>query len=36
MEEERYLKRQRIYKTIMLVVLTVFITFIMTTLYITK
>jgi len=36
MEEERYLKRQRIYKTIMLVVLTVFITFIMTTLYITR
>ena len=36
MEEERYLKRQRIYKTIMLVVLTVFVTFIMTTLYVTK
>ena len=33
MEEERYLKRQRMYKTIMLVVLTVFLTFIFTTIY---
>ena len=36
MEEERYLKRQRIYKTIMLVVLTVFLTFIVTIMYITN
>jgi len=36
MEEERYLKRQRIYKTIMLVVLTVFLTFILTTMYMTN
>ena len=36
MEEERYLKRQRIYKTIMLVVLTIFLTFILTTMYMTK
>ena len=36
MEEESYLKRQRIYKTIMLVVLTAFLTFILTTIYITK
>ena len=36
MEEESYLKRQRIYKTIMLVIVTVFLTFIITTLYITK
>ena len=36
MEEERYLKRQRIYKTIMLVILTVFLTFIITTMYITS
>jgi len=34
MEEEKYLKRQRIYKTIMLVVLTIFLTFIITTMYI--
>ena len=34
MEEEKYLKRQRIYKTIMLVILTVFLTFIITTMYI--
>ena len=33
MEEEKYLKRQRIYKTIMLVIITIFITFIFTTLY---
>lgn len=33
MEEEKYLKRQRIYKTIMLVVLTVFVTIILTTVY---
>ena len=33
-EEERYLKRQRIYKTIMLVILTAFLTFILTTMYI--
>ena len=36
MEEEKYLKRQRIYKTIMLVIVTVFLTFIITTLYITN
>ena len=36
MEEERYLKRQRIYKTIMLVILTIFLTFIVTTMYITS
>ena len=36
MEEERYLKRQRIYKTIMLVILTVFLTYIITTLYMTN
>lgn len=35
-EEERYLKRQRIYKTIMLVVLTVFLTFILTSMYMTN
>lgn len=35
MEEENYLKRQRIYKSIMLVIVTVFLTFIVTTLYIT-
>lgn len=34
MEEEKYLKRQRFYKTIMLVILTVFLTFIITTMYI--
>lgn len=33
MEEEKYLKKQRIYKTIMLVILTVFLTFIVTTTY---
>ena len=33
MEEERYLKRQRIYKTIMLVIVTIFLTFIITTMY---
>lgn len=36
MEEESYLKKQRIYKTIMLVVLTAFLTFILTTIYITN
>ena len=35
MEEESYLKKQRIYKTIMLIILTVFLTFIVTTMYIT-
>lgn len=35
-EEEKYLKRQRTYKTIMLVILTVFLTFILTTMYITN
>lgn len=35
-EEEKYLKRQRTYKTIMLVILTVFLTFIFTTMYITN
>lgn len=35
-EEERYLKRQRIYKTIMLVILTVFLTFIFTSMYMTN
>lgn len=34
--EENYLKRERIYKTIMLVILTVFLTFIITTLYMTN
>ncbi len=34
MEEEKYLKKQRIYKTIMLVVLTAFITCLLTTIYI--
>ena len=34
MEDEKYLKRQRIYKTIMLVIVTIFLTFIVTTLYI--
>jgi len=34
--EEKYLKRQRIYKTIMLVILTVFLTFIFTTIYISN
>lgn len=36
MEEERYLKKQRIYKTVMLVILTVFTTFILTTIYISN
>ena len=36
MEEDNYLKRQRIYKTIMLVILTAFLTFILTTVYITN
>ena len=36
MKEEKYLKRQRIYKIIMLVVLTAFITFISTTIYISN
>lgn len=34
MEEEKYLKKQRIYKTIMLVAITSFLTFIVTTMYI--
>lgn len=33
MEEDKFLKRDRIYKTIMLVVLTIFLTFIFTTMY---
>ena len=33
-EDEKYLKKQRIYKGIMLVILTAFITFILTTAYI--
>ena len=36
MKEEKYLKRQRIYKIIMLVVLTAFVTFISTTIYISN
>ena len=36
MEDEKYLKRQRFYKIVMLVVLTAFLTFIFTTRYITK
>ena len=36
MEDESYLKRQRIYKAIMLVILTAFLTFILTTTYITN
>ena len=36
MEEDRYLKRQRFYKTVMLVILTAFLTFIFTTIYITN
>lgn len=36
MEEEKYLKKQRIYKTIMLIALTVFITTIVTTIWITN
>lgn len=35
-EEEKYLKKQRIYKTIMLVILTVFLTFILTSMYMTN
>ena len=33
MEDEKYLKRQRFYKIVMLVVLTAFLTFIFTTIY---
>ena len=36
MEEDKYLKRQRFYKTVMLIILTVFLTFIFTTIYITN
>ena len=36
MEEEKYLKKQRVYKAIMLVILTAFLTFIFTTIYITN
>ena len=36
MEDEKYLKRQRFYKMVMLVVLTAFVTFMITTIYITK
>ena len=36
MEEDKYVKRQRFYKTVMLVILTVFLTFIFTTIYITN
>ena len=36
MEEEKYLKRQRIYKTIMLVIITACLTFIITTMYMTN
>ena len=36
MEEEKYLKKQRFYKAIMLVILTAFLTFIFTTIYITN
>ena len=36
MEEDKYLKRQRFYKTVMLVILTAFLTFIFTTIYITN
>ena len=36
MEEDNYLKRQRIYKTVMLVILTAFLTFIFTTIYLTN
>ena len=36
MEEEKYLKRQRIYKTIMLVILTAFLTTIITTVFISN
>lgn len=36
MEENKTIKRQRVYKTIMLIIVTIFITFISTTLYITN
>ena len=36
MEDEKYLKRQRFYKTVMLVILTAFLTFIFTTIYLTN
>lgn len=36
MEEDKYLKRQRFYKTVMLVILTAFLTFIFTTIYLTN
>ncbi len=36
MEEEKYFRKQRTYKTIMLVILTIFLTFIVTTIYITN
>ena len=35
-DEENYIKRQRFYKTIMLVVLTAFLTVIFTTIYMTR
>ena len=35
-DEEKYIKRQRFYKTIMLVVLTAFLTVIFTTIYMTR
>ena len=34
--EDNYLKRQRIYKTIMLVIVTIFLTFIVTTIYVSN
>lgn len=36
MEEEKYIKRQRVYKSIMLILLTAFLTFIFTSMYIVK
>ena len=36
MEENSYIKRQRVYKTIMLVILTAFITFILTSIFISN
>ena len=36
MEEDKYLRRQRFFKIVMLVILTAFLTFIFTTIYITK
>ena len=36
MEDENYLKRQKFYKVVMLVILTAFLTFIFTTVYITN